>query len=58
MKPINLKPDTYLKILNEYSKILSEARVTPINKNLIQRYFHTLNNFAKVRTYLRNQGVI
>ena len=55
---MNLTPDTYLRMLNEYSKILSEARVTATNMNLTQRYWGVLNNFAILRTYLRNQGVI
>jgi len=55
---MKLTPNEYLNLLNEYSKILSEARVTPINQNLTQRYWSVLDKFSSVRTYLRNQGVI
>jgi hypothetical protein len=55
---MKVTPNLYLNFLNEYSKVLSEARVTPINKDLCSRYLKHLDNFAKVRTYLRKQGVI
>ena len=55
---MKLTPNTYLNMLNEYSKVLSEVRVTPTNMNLTQRYWRIINNYSIIRTYFRNQGVI